>query len=34
MPVGLMVWAPAMADERVLDVGLSIEAALRPLRGA
>ncbi|HET9976595.1 MAG TPA: amidase [Burkholderiaceae bacterium] len=34
LPVGLMVWAPALADDRVLDIGLAIEAALRPLRGA
>lgn len=28
MPVGLMVWGPAMADDLVLGVGLTIEAAL------
>ena len=28
MPVGLMVWGPAMADDAVLGVGLTIEAAL------
>ena len=28
MPVGLMVWGPAMADDLVLGVGLAIEAAL------
>ena len=28
MPVGLMVWGPAMADDTVLGVGLTIEAAL------
>jgi aspartyl-tRNA(Asn)/glutamyl-tRNA(Gln) amidotransferase subunit A len=28
-PVGLMVWAPAMADDRVLGVSLAIEQALR-----
>jgi aspartyl-tRNA(Asn)/glutamyl-tRNA(Gln) amidotransferase subunit A len=28
-PVGLMVWAPAMADARVLAVSLAIEQALR-----
>ena len=28
MPVGLMVWGPAMADDVVLGVGLAIEAAL------
>ncbi len=28
MPVGLMIWGPAMADDVVLGVGLVIEAAL------
>jgi amidase/aspartyl-tRNA(Asn)/glutamyl-tRNA(Gln) amidotransferase subunit A len=28
MPVGLMVWAGAMQDDRVLDIGLAVEAAL------
>ncbi len=28
MPVGLMVWAGALADDRVLDAALAIEAAL------
>ncbi|HPO21110.1 MAG TPA: amidase [Rubrivivax sp.] len=28
LPVGLMVWAPAMCDDTVLDVSLSIERAL------
>ncbi|WP_119154386.1 amidase [Caldimonas tepidiphila] len=28
LPVGLMVWAGALQDERVLDIGLAIEAAL------
>jgi aspartyl-tRNA(Asn)/glutamyl-tRNA(Gln) amidotransferase subunit A len=28
MPVGLMVWGPAMADDAVLGVSLTIEAAL------
>jgi len=28
MPVGLMVWSGALADEAVLDAGLAIEAAL------
>lgn len=28
MPVGLMVWAGAMADDRVLDASLAIEGAL------
>ena len=28
MPVGLMVWGAAMADDLVLGVGLTIEAAL------
>ena len=30
-PVGLMVWAPALADARVLAVSLAIERALRGL---
>jgi amidase/aspartyl-tRNA(Asn)/glutamyl-tRNA(Gln) amidotransferase subunit A len=33
-PVGLMVWAPALADDRVLAASLAIEAALAPLRRA
>jgi aspartyl-tRNA(Asn)/glutamyl-tRNA(Gln) amidotransferase subunit A len=33
-PVGLMVWAPAMADDRVLALSLAIEAALAPHRAA
>jgi len=33
MPVGLMVWAARGADERVLDIGLAVEQALRLLRG-
>jgi Asp-tRNA(Asn)/Glu-tRNA(Gln) amidotransferase A subunit family amidase len=32
MPVGLMVWSGALADDRVLSVGLAIEAALRAAR--
>jgi amidase/aspartyl-tRNA(Asn)/glutamyl-tRNA(Gln) amidotransferase subunit A len=32
-PVGLMVWAPALADDRVLSISLAIESALAPLRG-
>jgi len=32
MPVGLMVWSGALADDRVLSVGLTIEAALRSAR--
>jgi amidase/aspartyl-tRNA(Asn)/glutamyl-tRNA(Gln) amidotransferase subunit A len=28
MPVGLMVWGPALADDTVLGAGLQIEAAL------
>lgn len=28
MPVGLMVWGPALADDAVLGVGLVIEQAL------
>jgi aspartyl-tRNA(Asn)/glutamyl-tRNA(Gln) amidotransferase subunit A len=31
-PVGLMVWAPALADDRVLSVSLTIEAALAASR--
>lgn len=33
MPVGLMVWAPALADDTVLGVGLAIEAALAAASG-
>ena len=33
MPVGLMVWASAMADGRVLDASLAIEAALSAANG-
>ncbi len=33
MPVGLMVWGPAMADEAVLGVSLAIEAQLRAMPG-
>jgi len=29
LPVGLMVWAPALRDDTVLDVSLAIERALR-----
>jgi amidase/aspartyl-tRNA(Asn)/glutamyl-tRNA(Gln) amidotransferase subunit A len=29
MPVGLMVWSGALADDRVLSIGLAIESALR-----
>jgi aspartyl-tRNA(Asn)/glutamyl-tRNA(Gln) amidotransferase subunit A len=32
-PVGLMVCAPALADARVLAVGLALEAAMAPSRG-
>ncbi|MCW5659510.1 MAG: amidase [Burkholderiaceae bacterium] len=32
MPVGLMVWSGALADDRVLSVGLGVEAALRAAR--
>jgi aspartyl-tRNA(Asn)/glutamyl-tRNA(Gln) amidotransferase subunit A len=31
-PVGLMLWAPALADHRLLGVALAIEAALAPGR--
>lgn len=30
LPVGLMVWGPALADDRVLGASLTIEATLRP----
>lgn len=33
MPVGLMVWAPALADDAVLGASLAIEAALAATRG-
>jgi len=33
-PVGLMVWAPALCDDRVLSLSLAIESALAPLRRA
>jgi amidase/aspartyl-tRNA(Asn)/glutamyl-tRNA(Gln) amidotransferase subunit A len=33
-PVGLMVWGPAMTDDRVLGVSLAIEAALAAHRDA
>ena len=32
MPVGLMIWGHAMADDAILDASLAIEAALSPLR--
>jgi amidase/aspartyl-tRNA(Asn)/glutamyl-tRNA(Gln) amidotransferase subunit A len=32
MPVGLMVWGPALADDTVLDGSLAIESALAALR--
>jgi aspartyl-tRNA(Asn)/glutamyl-tRNA(Gln) amidotransferase subunit A len=32
LPVGLMVWSGALADDRVLGIGLAIEAALRSAR--
>jgi aspartyl-tRNA(Asn)/glutamyl-tRNA(Gln) amidotransferase subunit A len=31
-PAGLMVWAPALADDRVLNISLAIEAALERQR--
>jgi amidase/aspartyl-tRNA(Asn)/glutamyl-tRNA(Gln) amidotransferase subunit A len=34
MPVGLMVWSGALADDRVLSIALTIEAALRSARAA
>lgn len=33
-PVGMMVWGPALADDRVLSVSLAVESALADLRGA
>jgi aspartyl-tRNA(Asn)/glutamyl-tRNA(Gln) amidotransferase subunit A len=33
MPVGLMVWGHALDDDRVLDLSLAIETALRSTRG-
>jgi aspartyl-tRNA(Asn)/glutamyl-tRNA(Gln) amidotransferase subunit A len=33
MPVGLMVWSSALQDDTVLDVSLTIEAALAAARG-
>ena len=32
LPVGLMLWAGALADDTVLDVGLAIEALLAGAR--
>jgi len=32
LPVGLMVWAGALADDTVLDVALAIEAVLAAAR--
>jgi aspartyl-tRNA(Asn)/glutamyl-tRNA(Gln) amidotransferase subunit A len=32
-PVGLMIWGPALADDRVLSVSLAVEQALSTLRG-
>ncbi len=32
MPVGLMIWGHAMADDAILDASLAIESALSPLR--
>jgi Asp-tRNA(Asn)/Glu-tRNA(Gln) amidotransferase A subunit family amidase len=34
MPVGLMVWSGALADDAVLDAALTIEAALAAARAA
>jgi len=33
MPVGLMAWGRALDDDRLLDISLAIEAALRTSRG-
>jgi aspartyl-tRNA(Asn)/glutamyl-tRNA(Gln) amidotransferase subunit A len=32
LPVGLMIWAPALGDDTVLDLSLSIERALAARR--
>jgi len=32
LPVGLMVWGPALCDDAVLDASLAIETALEPVR--
>lgn len=29
LPVGLMIWAPAMADDAVLDISLAVESVLQ-----
>jgi hypothetical protein len=34
LPVGLMVWSGGLADDRVLSIGLAIEASLRSVRGS
>ncbi|WP_395701862.1 amidase [Aquabacterium sp.] len=34
LPIGLMVWGPALADDAVLDASLAIEAALHASAGA
>lgn len=31
LPVGLMAWAPALHDQRLLDIAAALETALRPL---
>ena len=31
LPVGLMVWGPAMADDAILEASLAIESALRAI---
>lgn len=31
-PVGLMVWGPALSDDRLLAIGAAVEATLAPLR--
>ena len=33
LPVGLMLWHGAMRDDAILDLGLAVEAALKPVRG-
>jgi hypothetical protein len=29
-----MAWGPALSDDRVLSIGIALEAALAPLRSA
>ena len=32
LPVGLMLWAPALCDDQLLGAALAVEAALLPRR--